>query len=432
MIASTSDRGSFRREFLRRQGQRLLDALLAAPGLAYVTIAALLAISTPPRRASGKPRLLWGARPITSLPALSRVARCAGHVSDVAVIELYATTHASDFDHILISRIAIPVLRRIANTLIAYWFFAHALSRYDIFHYFFDGGVLQRTGLWWIEAPLLRLCGKRLVLIPYGSDSFVYDRLPLDWRHALMINYPALGSDAADIEKRIRRETRYADVVVGSLVHVANLPRWDILPLTYYPVDTERLQPVWPRTEGRVRVGHAPNHRGAKGTEFIIAAVEALQHAGRDLELVLVEGRPHSEALELLAGCDVIVEQLVFGYALTAMEAMALGKVVITGIDRDAPNYMLFRRYSYLDELPAATASPETLRGCLERLLEQRSDWPTLGRRCRDFVERRHSFAACGEMWQAVYARIWHGEAIDLMNYYHPLGAGFGATPTLK
>jgi glycosyltransferase involved in cell wall biosynthesis len=210
-------------------------------------------------------------------------------------------------------------------------------------------------------------------------------------------------------------------VVVGCLVHVANLPRWDILPLTYYPVDTEKLQPVWPRTEGRVRIGHAPNHRGAKGTEFVIAAVEALRRAGRDLELVLIEGLAHDDAMALLAECDIVVEQLVFGYALTAMEAMALGKVVITGIDLEAPSYRIFRRYSYLDELPALAANPEDLSTCMESLLERRREWPAIGRRCRDFVERRHSFAACSEMWAAIYARIWRDEPVDLMNYYHPL-----------
>jgi hypothetical protein len=428
-LAGLEDAGAFRREVLRQFGLRLLDAVLSVPGFFYILAAALLALREGAGTQERKPRLLWGARPITSLPALSALARRAGHVSEVAVIERYATTQEGDFDHLVFSRKPLPGMRRIANTVLAFRFFAHALHRYDIFHYFFDGGVLQRTGLWWLEMPLLRFCGKRLVLLPYGSDTFVYDRLPdVNWRHALMINYSALGSFAARIERRIRRATRYADVVVGCLVHVVNLPRWDILPLTYYPVDTDRLQPVWPRTEGAVRIGHAPNHRGAKGTEFIVRAVDELREAGHDVELVLIEGRPHAEAMVMLAGCDIVVEQLIFGYALTAMEAMALGKVVITGIDPEASHYRLFRRYSFLDELPAVAASPETIYNCLKRLLAERSRWPSIGQQCRAFAERRHSFAACSEMWQAIYGRIWRREAIDLINFYHPLGKYLAAS----
>jgi hypothetical protein len=423
------NRGTFRRDALRGVGVRLLDVLLSVPGVLYILVAALLAFRGT-KSAQERPRLLWGARPISSLPALSALARRSGHFSEVAVIERYATTQDGDFDHLVFSRTSLPGMRRIANTVLAFRFFARALHRYDIFHYFFDGGILQRTGLWWLEMPLLRFCGKRLVLLPYGSDSFVYDHLSdVTWRHALMINYPALGSFAALIERRIRQATRYADVVVGCLVHVANLPRWDILPLTYYPVDTDSLQPIWPRTEGPVRVGHAPNHRGAKGTEFVIFAVEKLREAGYDIELVLIEGRPHAEAMAMLAACDIVVEQLIFGYALTAMEAMALGKVVITGIDPEASHYRLFRRYSFLDELPAVAASPETIHECLERLLTERSRWPSIGRQSRAFAERRHSFAACGEMWQAIYNHIWRREPVDLINFYHPLGKFLGARP---
>lgn len=427
--ALPDDPGAFRREVLARLGLLLLDLVLAVPSLVYILAAMLFSAALNRSKEERAPRLLWGAQPIPSLPALSSMARRIGHVSEVAVIERYARTRDSDFDHLLFSRVTFPGLRRVVNTLLVVCFFARALHRFDIFHYFFEGGILQRTGLRWLELPLLRMCGKRIVMLPYGSDSFIFDQIDLTWRHALMVDYPGLGSLAATIERRIRHATRYADVVVGCLVHIVNLPRWDVLPLTYYPVDTDALQPVWPRTEGPIRIGHAPNHRGAKGTEFVISAVETLRKAGYEIELLLIENRPHSEAMAMLAGCDIVVEQLVFGYALTAMEAMALGKIVITGIDPEAAHYRLFRRYSFLDELPAITASPENLHDCLKRLLTERSRWPEMGRQCRAFAERRHSFSACGEMWDAIYRHVWRRESVDLINFYHPLRKFVGASP---
>ncbi len=152
-------------------------------------------------------------------------------------------------------------------------------------------------------------------------------------------------------------------MVVGSLVHIASLPRWDVLPLTAYPIDVEAVDPHPPSVDGTVVIAHSANHRGAKGTEFLIAAVEILRAEGCDVELDLIERVPNTEALERMARADIYVDQLLFGYAMAALEAMALGKVVISGIE-DTPHYRVFRRYSYLDECPIVPASPETIATC--------------------------------------------------------------------
>ena len=233
-------------------------------------------------------------------------------------------------------------------------------------------------------------------------------------------NAQALGNRAAQIERRTRRLVRYADVVVATLWHVTCLPRWDILPCVYYPIDTESVEPVPPRTEGTVTIAHAANHRGAKGTEFIIDAVDRLRAEGEDVELVLIERIPNDEALRMIAACDIYLDQLAAAYALATMEGMAMGKVVVSALE-DQPMYTMFRRYSYLDECPLVPATPETVYDVLRDLLARRGEWPAIGAELRAYCERRHSYAACREMFDAIYARIWRGEDVDLINFFHPL-----------
>lgn len=216
-----------------------------------------------------------------------------------------------------------------------------------------------------LELKLLRLAGKKIVVMPYGSDAFVYDQMgdPL-WRHGLMMSYPAMGNHAGRVQKRIRRMTHDADVVVGCLVHFTSLPRWDILPLTCYPVDTQRIRPfVAPQTSGPIRIAHAANHRGVKGTEFLVQAVQTLRAEGVDIHLDLIERVPNHEALERIGRADIYVDQLVMGYALAALEGLALGRVVVSPVD-GLPATDLFRTYSYLDECPIVSAGQRTIEGC--------------------------------------------------------------------
>jgi glycosyltransferase involved in cell wall biosynthesis len=392
---------------------------LAAIGLVLIAAGALIGLARR-NRAGARPRLLWGTRPIKSLTYMSRAMRAAGYESDTVALELYPIVDPADFDHLPFAKRGSVMWRYAAGTLAAYWFFARALTRYHVFHYFFDGGVLRKTILWRIEFPVLKRLGKKLILMPYGGDSFVTDTIAnVLWRHGLLIDYPQLGNDARRIERQVRRGTRHADVVVASLTHIACLPRWDILPLIYYPIDTDGLEPCLPGTEGPVRIAHAANHRGFKGTEFVIDAVERLRRDGVDVQFDLIERRPNDEALRIISECDIYVDQLIAAYALAAIEGMALGKVVLSPIE--GTWYTLFRRYSYLDECPIVPATPETVYEVLSDLLARRDDWPDIGRRSRDFVERRHSFGAAQEMWEAIYRRVWHGENVDLINFYHPI-----------
>lgn len=388
-----------------------------------IVILSVMVAAVRPSDRRRRPRLLWGALPIKALTYTSRALQEAGYESETAVIELYSIVNKDDFDHCLISRFA-PTnpIGYLHNSIMAYWFFIVALQRYDIFHYFFDGGVVQRTALKKVEYLLLKLAGKKIVLMPYGGDSFVFDKIPnLGWRQALYLNYPSLSKRSREIEEQIDRGTKYADCVVGCLVHTVNLPRVDVLPLVWYPIDLTSLQAIYPSTTGPIRIAHAPNHRGPKGTEYLLDAVERLRAEGHDVEMLLIEKKTNIETLEIMRKTDIFVDQIIFGYALAAIEGMALGKVVVTGYSPQMPEYLPFKRYSYLDECPAIPASPENIYEVLSGLISKRDEWPRIGREMRSFAERRHSFSSSAALFGAVYQKIWEKGDVDLLSLYHPL-----------
>ena len=155
------------------------------------------------------PRLLWGTTPLKSLTYLSRAMREAGHVSESAVVGGYRAHGASGLRSFVFSGRSGRACSATSSSSLRRTVPRRALWRYDVFHYFFDGGILRLTPSLGVEFPLLQACGKRIVLLPYGSDAFVYDHITdLSWRRLLMIDYALNGNRARIIEDRLRRWTR--------------------------------------------------------------------------------------------------------------------------------------------------------------------------------------------------------------------------------
>lgn len=153
--------------------------------------------------------------------------------------------------------------------------------------------------------------------------------------------------------------------------------------------------------EGPVRIGHAPTNRLLKSTEELIAAVERLQAEGADVELVLIEGLPWSEALSMKGTCDVFFDQTAHGYGGNAIEAWAMGIPVICGA-QPATLTEYQRRFG---ELPFVLADPGTIGEAISQLLNpvRRHIWGQVG---RAHAERFHSYQVGVEQLTGIYESV--------------------------
>jgi hypothetical protein len=255
---------------------------------------------------------------------------------------------------------------------------AWALPRFDLFH--FHAGLTlapQRLTL-----PLLRARRKGVVFQSWGSD---------------LRGRP--GSDAQYLRKA-------GAVIVGSYLTRRLAPRgpwpdYDVVPPAIVLHDWEP-SPVEP---GEVlRVAHAPSKRRVKGTEAVLAAVEALQRRGAPVELDLIEGVPNREARKRYAAADVVVDQLRVGwYGMFAIESMALAKPVVVHLDeRGAAE----TEEAFGLKLPLMRADEGSLEDVLGELVERRPELPELGRRGREYVERVHAHTAVAGRVLEIYERV--------------------------
>jgi glycosyltransferase involved in cell wall biosynthesis len=406
-----------RRLQLLAEAGRLVLAFPALPLLVLAALAVRPATDRRRRRGLG-PRLVFGPTPIISIKYMREAAARLGFEARTVVYDVYPINERSDFDEVLTERYHFlgPLARVVQSLGGAYLVFGSSLFRFDVFHFFFDGGFLAPTPLRFLETQLLHLAGKKVVVMPYGSDVAVPSRLrSAALRHGFAVNYPELGRREPQTTRRIHYFSARADMIVACLMHFETLPRWDLLTIHYYPIDTDAWRPVEQPVGDRstLVVAHAPNHRSLKGTEFLIAACEQLQADGYKLELRLLERLPNREIRRVLSECDVVAEQFIVGYALTAMEAMALGKPVLSNLSAEG-YYEPFRLYAGLDECPILDTPVERIKENLKLLLEDPDLRDELGRAGRRYVERFHSYAVVGQMWQHVYDHVWHGRPLEI------------------
>jgi hypothetical protein len=243
-----------------------------------------------------------------------------------------------------------------------------------------------------IELRLLRLRGVRMVVTFQGDDARQADhcRARGSLRTAdAMPNDEWTAREDAWRRRMIARFDRFAHAIFSlnpDLCWV--LPsRAIFLPYLHWDPGTVRVNA--PNNHPEMIVAHAPSVRARKGTDAVIAAVEALRAEGVPIRLQLIEGMSHQACIQAMARADVFVDQLLYGwYGGAAVEAMSLGLPTVVNIeDRD----LRWLPKGMAEELPVLRATVDTVKARLLELVRMApEDRKMVGRASRSFVERWH------------------------------------------
>ncbi|MDX6397895.1 MAG: hypothetical protein QOJ43_1303 [Gaiellaceae bacterium] len=245
---------------------------------------------------------------------------------------------------------------------------ARLLPKTDVFHFHFGLTLVPQS----LQFPILRAARKKSVMHYLGSD--IRGKTP---------EQLAYGKKA-DAQ------------VVGSYDAIRWVPEAEVIPPG---IDLARIRPEPPSDRERPLIVHAPSSRRRKGTEHVLAAVEGL-----DADLELVEGLHHDEAFERYRAADIVVDQLNAGwYGLFAIEAMALGKPVVTFLHDEA-----VRRTEEATgaRVPLVSATAETLREALRPLVADAARRRELGAESRAYVEQLHDLERVTDRLLDLYARL--------------------------
>ncbi len=290
--------------------------------------------------------------------------------------------------------------------------FLWALARHDVFIFGYAS-----TFFGFFELPILKLFGKRIIFIFFGSDE-----RPAFLDGALMSTH--IGSTIADCirhtakqKRRLKRIERYADVLVSNPasahLHEKKFVQWLAIGIPFSSAEEETQE--MHRVPQGVRILHAPSAPKMKGSDNIRAVIRTLQEKGYSIEYVEVAGKPHDVVLEELQACDFVIDQTYSDtpMAMFAAEAAAFGRPAIVG------GYYVDHIHGNVSEQlipPVIYCHPDKIVEAAERLIIDETFRLDLGRKARAFVRERWNPTAVAER----YARMIEGTTPDIW-FFDPL-----------
>jgi glycosyltransferase involved in cell wall biosynthesis len=247
--------------------------------------------------------------------------------------------------------------------------FARLLPQTDIFHFYFGLTLVPKK----LQFPILRATRRKSLFHFLGADIRDHPRERLTY---------GLKADAR---------------VVGSYAALRFIPfDAEVLPPG---IDLSRYDPVPPVERERVRIVHAPSHLEKKGTEWVIEACKQLP-----VDLDVVHGVLNEQALERYKQADIVVDQLLRDWhGVFSIEAMALGKPVVTSLDEDAVRQT---EEAFGVPVPIVRATKDDLVEKLRALVESFEERKRLGEAGRAYVERVHDVERMTDHLLDIYARL--------------------------
>ena len=258
-----------------------------------------------------------------------------------------------------------------------------------------------------VEFYLLKLAGSKICVLPYGGDAYVYSNIyDKNWLCALMLDYPSTPKLQTAISKRVNFYVQNSDIFLPGQMLLDGFGRSDwITPSTLcLQLSDVALKRKVPGKS--FIVTHAPNHRGVKGTQYVIDAVGLLRNQGFDIELRLIEKKSNEEVMRvLLEESDLHVDQLFFdGYGLNALESMSLGVPTIGNFSGFYRRF--FDRWSHTIDCPLIIANERNLSEVILSLINDPLALQEISKNSIRYVRNFHSDAAFADNFSRTVQRV--------------------------
>lgn len=171
------------------------------------------------------------------------------------------------------------------------------------------------------------------------------------------------------------------------------------------PINTDLIKYAEPAIHEKVLIFLGINKKNAikKGIPFFEKAVEIIKKKYHSkVEIIITENVPYQEYIQLYNQAHIVLD-MVYAYdqGYNALEAMAKGKVVFTGAEKE------FMEHYKLTERVCVNALPDVdyLVQELSFLIENPEEISNISKRARAFIEKEHHYITIAQKYVDVWTK---------------------------
>ena len=269
------------------------------------------------------------------------------------------------------------------------WIKFSSFFKYNVFHFYFAKSLWP----WNMDLPLYKLFGKKVVMEYLGTDVSLWLGLNgVDWR----------GRPVNRV-KILRRTQRQAKLVHKQLVCAPNF---------YEVVDNSIILPLaldlsdysFHQRHSDIKnltIMHCPTNRLAKKSDYIEAALNRLKQEGYHFTYKCITNVTHARLKEEYISSDIVIDQLNGWYGTVSVEAMALGRPVISGFRPHLCHYD--ERY---ENMPIINADTYNIYDVLKDILDGKYDLNAIGQASREFAMKVHDVKSVTKQLIDIYESL--------------------------
>ncbi len=189
--------------------------------------------------------------------------------------------------------------------------------------------------------------------------------------------------------------------------HIPYSEQSNYLGLIPNAINTKKLQFSEPQLNIPIHIFHGVNSKSKikKGNTFFTEALEIIKAKyGEKIKITSSCDVPYKEYITSYTRCHILLDQVYsFDQGYNALEAMAMGKVVFTGAEKEWLDY-----YNLKEDTVAINALPNVtyLVEKLEWLIDNPENIITISKNARQFVETHHDYKKVSR----TYLEFWNRE----------------------
>ncbi|MEM6517321.1 MAG: glycosyltransferase [Bacteroidota bacterium] len=172
-------------------------------------------------------------------------------------------------------------------------------------------------------------------------------------------------------------------------------------------INTEKLKFTQLKIGEKIIIFHGINRRNyfKKGNDIFEKALAEIEKRFRNkVNIITIEDVPYSVYIKAFDSAHILLDQIyAYDQGYNALEAMAKGKVVFTGAEKEWLEY-----YNLKEDEVAINALPdvEAIVNKLEWLITNPEKLIEIAQNARNFVEREHDYIVCAKKYLEMYRRF--------------------------